>query len=641
MRYFLYVFFLFFYSIIDAQNNELLCVINGEKISVNQFKRIYEKNRDLIDSISFQSPDEYLELFIDYKLKVQEAYALGYAESKIYKSDLKKYRDQLAQNHIKDTQVTEKLVKEAYDRSCTEVNARHILVRHQSGVDTLETYSKIKKARERILAGEDFTTVAKEISEDPSVKTNGGELGWFGAFKMVYPFENAAFETKVGDVSKPFKTQFGYHIVQTTDVRKFSGTVQVAHILITHQQKDSTVNAAHKIQEIYGLLKNGSSFESLVNTYSNDRSTAAKGGKLNTFQKGQLRSSIFEDVAFGLEKSGDVSAPFKTDFGWHIVKLIKKNPVGTYQEMKRELTQKVTRDKRSQVIDKTLRTKLRQKYHISNIDLIINRFAVDYSSVNNGIEQFKKDKEKIAFKVKDKVYLYNDINNHLKSKSGKKFQQQYSSKLDFVSNVINAYVDEQIKAYHLEHLEEEEPAFNEILLDYKEGLLLFELLENRIWKVATTDTLGLQSYFETHKKKYESEEKLILNRYTSSSKKALKKVRKSVLKNKNLETNIVIEDPAINSELDITILSSNIEQQVVLNIGVTDILNTGDNYIFYFIKNIIPEQEQDLSIVRGRVMSDFQKALETSFVDNLKSKATIDIKTAALATLVEYYKKNE
>jgi len=641
MRYFLYTIFIFLCSNIYAQNDEPLCIINGENISVDQFKRVYEKNRDLIDSLNFQSPDEYLDLFIAYKLKVQEAYTLGYADKESYKRDLKKYRNQLAENFLKDTEVTEKLVKQAYDRTYNEVKARHILIRSTPGVDTVASYSKINEARERIIAGEDFTIVAKEMSEDPSAQNNGGELGWFGAFKMVYPFENAAFETAIGDVSKPFKTQFGYHIVQTTDNRKSSGTVEIAHIFITHKQKDTTVIADQKIQEIYKLLNNGSTFESLVKTYSNDRSSAAKGGRLNPFQKGQLRSSIFEDIAFSLEKNGDVSTPFKTEFGWHIVKLLKKNPIGTYEEMKRELTQKVTRDKRSQVINKTLQDKLRQRYQIDDVDAIVHRFDVDYSVTNNGEEQFKKDKDRVAFRLKDVVYTDNDINNHLKSKSTKQIQQQYASKTDFVTKEVNAYIDGQIKNYYLEHLEEEEPDFNEILRDYKEGLLLFELLESKIWKEATIDTVGLQLYFEKHRSNYKSEEKIVLDRYTSSNIKLLKKTRKARIKNKGISNDVTIKNKAINSEINITTLRDNLEQQKGLKKGVTKIFETDENYTFYVINNIIIEKEQSLSDVRGRVMSDFQKELESSFVNNLRSKAVIDINTGMLDKLSEYYKNNE
>lgn len=637
MRYFLYTLFILISLNIYAQNDDILCVINEEEISIDQFKRVYEKNRDLIDSLNFQSPDEYLELFIDYKLKVQEAYTLGYADNEVYKSEFKKYRNQLAQNFLKDTKVTEQLVKEAYDRTYNEVKARHILIRLQPGADTLNAYTKITNARERVLAGEDFTTVAKEMSEDPSVKNNGGELGWFGAFKMVYPFENAAFKTAVGDVSKPFKTQFGYHIVQTTDRRTSSGTVQVAHILLTHKQKDSTLNANEKIQEIYGLLNNGSSFESLVKTYSNDRSTAAKGGKLNPFSKGQLRSVIFENTAFELKKIGEVSAPFKTDFGWHIIKLLKKNPVESYEDIKKELTQKVTRDKRSQVIDKTLRDKLRQRYRINNVDEIIHRFSIDYSDKNNGIKRFENDKDNIAFLIKDKSYTYNDINNYLKKRSGSKTQQQYISKTDFVTKEVNAFVDDKIKSYYIEYLEEEEPGFNETLRDYEEGLLLFELLETKIWKAAASDTLGLQSYFKTNKENYKSKEKVVLDRYTSSNRKYLKKLQKAKSKCKEID---IIKD-AINSEINISLLSSTIKNKIKLKPGVTDIFKEGNNYIFYVIKDIIPEQEQELSIVRGRVMSDFQKEMEASFIDSLRSKAIIDIKTNKLDALVKHYKNNE
>jgi len=204
MRNIFIVFLLFFTLESICQNNKVLLTINNEEITVSEFSRVYEKNRSIIDDNESQSPKEYLDLFVNYKLKVQEAISLGYEENANYKKEFKKYRDQLAKKFITETKVTDKLVKEAYSRLKTEINARHILIRLAEGNDTIQAYQKIINARKRIVNGENFAVVAKEVSEDPSAQKNGGELGWFKAFNMVYPFENAAYKTELNDVSKPF-----------------------------------------------------------------------------------------------------------------------------------------------------------------------------------------------------------------------------------------------------------------------------------------------------------------------------------------------------------------------------------------------------------------------------------------------------
>ena len=307
-----------------------------------------------------------MDLFVGYKLKVNKANKLGLQDGQAYQNELKSYRTQLAKNYFNDTKITEELIEEGYNRLQKEIKASHILIlvdENAAPADTLVAYNKLKDIRNRIVKGEKFEDLAKQLSEDPSAKENNGDLGYFTAFRMVYPFENAAFTTSKGEVSKIFRTRFGYHIVKVNDVRPNRGEVTVAHIMTLNPkpEDEDQKKAENMINDIYKKINQGEKFEELAKQFSEDKSSSTKGGVLNKFSSGQLSSEEFENVAFTLKNSGDISMPFQSQFGWHIVKLIEKHPVKTLDEMKVELENKIGKDDRSKKIVESLHEKLKKK----------------------------------------------------------------------------------------------------------------------------------------------------------------------------------------------------------------------------------------------------------------------------------------
>ena len=309
----LFFIFILVQSTVLAQTKEILFSVDNHPYYTDEFIRVYNKNLDLVKDDSQKNLDNYLELFIGYKLKVEKANKIGLQNSVNYQNELKSYRNQLSKNYVSDSKVTNELVQEAYDRMKQEIRASHILVlvdESASPEDTLKAYQKITDIRKRILAGEDFITLAQQFSEDPSVKENNGDLGYFSSFRMVYPFENAAFSTELGQTSKPFRTRFGYHIVKVVDKRANRGEVTVAHIMIL-KPSDPAIKSDDKskqtIEDIYKKIQQGESFESLAQQFSEDKSSASKGGVLQRFGSGQLSSEEFESVAFSLQNNNDAS----------------------------------------------------------------------------------------------------------------------------------------------------------------------------------------------------------------------------------------------------------------------------------------------------------------------------------------------
>ena len=479
-----------------SQNEKTLVTINKEKTTIADFKRIYEKNLDAIDSEEAKDVTNNLTLYINYKLKVEEAYTLRFDTLPSYKKEIASYKDQLAAPYLQDTTFITELVKEVYFRTKNEVNAKHILIRTLKDAtpqDTLISFNKITTIRNRIINGADFEKVALETSEDTSaqgnaekgVEGNKGNLGYFSAFNMVAPFEDAAYKTKVGEVSMPFRSKFGYHILKVDNFRAAKGEIEAAHILISNSTKSSKA----KINEVYKRLENKETFAKLANAYSDDSGSKAKGGKLNKFGTGRMVKP-FEITAFSLENEGDFSKPFKTRFGWHIVKLLKKHPIRSFAEMKQELTAKIKRSSRMQMSENAVINKLKKQYSITEDEEsknILNR---------KDIRTISKDS------LQNNILSINDSN--IKQETFVEYLKNRRNKPTYV--LFEMFKNQEILAYYKKNLVNTEPEYANVLKEYEDGLLLFELMQQKIWNKSSKDTLGLKTYFSNNKEKYGTKE---------------------------------------------------------------------------------------------------------------------------------------
>ncbi len=356
----------------QISNDDVLFSVGDEPILAQEFIRVYNKNLEIVQDESQKDIDAYLNLFVNYKLKLQEAKSIGLDKKPSYLKELKGYQKQLSKKYLTESNVTEALIKEAYDRMSYEIKAQHILVRiEEYEKDTTAYYKKILNFKERFFK-QGFESVKTSVHNGNTVFVE--DLGYFSSFKMVYDFESAAYNTGVGEISDPFRTQYGYHVVKVLDKRKSQGEVTVGHIMISLNENDSLAKAEVRINELYKMLQQGQKFESLAQQFSEDKSSAKMGGKLKPFKTGQLASAEFEKVAFSLQNNGDISIPFKTSYGWHIVKLYNKTPLASYEQLKSDLEQQVKRDSRSKLISSAMSKKLRQNYKVPEAAVVLPNF---------------------------------------------------------------------------------------------------------------------------------------------------------------------------------------------------------------------------------------------------------------------------
>lgn len=631
--------FLLSQSFLLAQNKEVLFTIDNHPYYTDEFVRVYNKNLDLVKDDSQKNLDNYLELFLGYKLKVEKANKIGLQNSVNYQNELKSYRNQLSKNYVNDSKVTNELVQEAYNRVQKEVRASHILVLVDEGAapeDTLKAYNKILDIKKRIDNGEDFIKVAQQFSEDPSVKENNGDLGYFSAFRMVYSFENAAFKTNIGQVSKPFRTRFGYHLVKVVDKRDNRGEVTVAHIMIL---KPSTadaqleVKAKQTIDDIYQKILQGEGFESLANQFSEDKSSAQKGGLLQRFGSGQLSSEEFENVAFSLQNKNDISKPFQSQFGWHIVKLIDKHPVQTLADMKSELEDKVRKDERSLLITNSLAKKLRTKYTYTKDQKLLNQIKTlvtdDFYSQTWEIPQNKKEINDLLLTINKTKKVYSIIFlKYIHTQQKSNIKTKPISKL--VDELFEKFIDEQLIAYYNDNLENEFPDFKNVMDEYRDGLLLFDLMDREIWTRAKTDTTGIKVFYKENLSKYQWKKRYGVDIFSSTDKAIIEKAQNFLKKGKSVEyikeklnkggkIHIMVKSGLFEEDYDILPQYQNLPK------GVATIVSK-DKY--YFVVNVLDVKEagpKDFNDCKGKVISDYQQYLENNWVDELKKEFDIKI----------------
>jgi peptidyl-prolyl cis-trans isomerase SurA len=624
-----FILFFIFFTNAQIKNDDVLFTVGDAPVLASEFLRVYNKNLDLVKDESQKDVDEYLKLFVNYKLKLAEARALNFHKKPQYVREFNGYKKQLAKNYLTDHEVTDALVKEAYDRISYDVKAKHILIRiNPSQKDTLATYNRLLKLRER-LRNEDFDALQKEIHNGNTVLVE--DLGYFSGFKMVYDFESVAFNTNIGEVSMPFRTQFGYHIVKVFDKRKSRGEVTVGHIMISNNQKDSTIKPEERIQEIYKLINQGQNFESLAKQFSDDESSANNGGKLSPFIGGQLSSPKFEDVAFSLNKVGEVSEPFQSDYGWHIIKLYNNKPIASFDKMKYELENKVRRDARSKLINTSLQNKLKKQYNISSINPARSYFvSILNDTYYNRAWKIPSSitKESPLLKIGDTLLTYYDFANFLYKRQKAVNKQQ--SFQDIVDTNYEAFINSNVLVYHEQNLENENIEFAQILSEYREGLLLFDLMETKIWNAVKKDTLGIQNYYNANKDKYKWEQRIDAVVATSAKEKDIKVVEKMLNVGSKVEeikaklnqdnTQKVIFTSGI-----MTATHQALPKTFNFKEGISKIYFYNDAYHIIKTNKVLPQTNKSLEEVKGSVISDYQYLVEKNWLKELEEKYEVKI----------------
>ena len=630
----LVILFLFINLFLNAQS---VLKIEDEDISLLEFKNILYKN-NYNEEITKESLDEYIDLFVRFKLKVKEAQSLGLDTVESFINELEGYRKQLAAPYLRNKDFDEAMLEEAYERIKQDVNVSHILI--EIGEDEEKSYDKALDIRNEILSKNiSFSDAARKYSSDKSAVNNGGNLGYFTAFMMVYDFENAAYETGVDSISMPVRTKYGYHLVNVHDKRNAVGQVKVSHIVFKtgdSADKKRLDEAQKNINKVMDLLNNGDDFADLAERFSEDRSTAVKGGSLPAFGVGKMVPE-FEKEAFSLKNIGDFSSPFQTNYGWHIIMLLEKNPISQFDEIKDELKRKIQRDSRGELSQKALFKKLRDSYKITHKPSIYRDLRKKYFyKVYEG--QFVKSgiNNTTLLLINDQVITIDDFSEYI--------LQNQLKESDLDEMYVN-FVNEQLLIFEENQLEIKYPEYKALLKEYREGILLFDLTNKKVWKKAVEDTVGLESFFANNQLNYQWKDRLDATLYkcidletAKSVKSEIYKKRRGIINDKDILNKVNEKEP-----LSLQIESSKFSKgdnkyidSIKWKKGIAkDIVLEDGSYIIIDIHDILPSGSKELKEVRGKVIADYQSKLEDEWITSLKKKYTISIDYNVLYSLIK------
>ena len=613
--------------------------INDEKISINEFENIFYKNNEDIE-ITKEYLDEYIDLFINFKLKVKESKELGYDTLSSFVKELDGYKKQLSKPYLRDNNFNENLFNEALERIQFDINASHILIKIENN-DAKSALNEALSIRNQIISKEiSFADAAVKYSDDEYVLDSKGNLGYFTAFMMLYDFESVAYNTSIGEVSVPVKTQYGYHLILVNDKRKAVGERKVAHIMFKTGKGANTkkINESYKkASETYDLLTKGDKFVEVAERFSEDRSTAVKGGVLPSFGVGKMVRE-FEEATFSLKLPGDFSKPFQTPYGWHIVMLLEDNPVKLDDDLFLSVKQKIEKDSRSKLSNEFMITKLKDLYNIKiykeNFNFL-RKIAVKEVSKSAWDNELLIDGDKKIFKIESKSYSLKELSDFIinNQKKNNDFDQLY---IEFLNLSLLSYEESQ--------LENKYPEFKNLLKEYKEGILLFDITNNNVWKKAVEDSAGLSNYFNENLSDYKWNERLDVSIFTCLNYNVSYKVRNQLYK---LKRGLIKDIDVLNkinssSPLNVQLVSgqfskneNNIVDQIVWKKGISkSIKNDDGSYTVVFVHDILNARAKNLNETKGKVISDYQKFLDLTWIKILRAKYKVDLNKNLLYSLI-------
>ncbi len=614
----------------------VLFSIGNKPVYTDEFIRLYRKNHLKSADFTEEKVNQYLDLFINFKLKVEEALARGLDTTKAFQKEFNTYKQELKKPYLLQKDDLTKFTQEAYQRLKEEVKASHILIMvkpEAAPADTLAAYNKLMSLKVKISKGEDFGKVAREFSEDPSAKTNEGNLGFFTALQMVYPFEEAAFKLHPGEISNPVRTRFGYHLIKVTDRAPAKGEVEVSHILLrTGNGQDTKIK--NKIFDIYDQLQGGRSWDELCREYSDDPATKESGGRLRAFGVGAFAAvPEFEKTAFALQHPGEISDPFQSAVGWHIIKLEKKIPLPPYADVEASLKRRVARDERMQIADhRQLEEKKKEWSYSEDAQVKQAVIAAVDSTILNGTWKFKGDptlKAKQLFTLRNKPILASDFISFMEESH----TVVSSSVPARVSALYDAFVSERIAQLEEADLYASNAEYRTLLNEYKEGILLFTVMEKEVWNRDAEDSVGVRKFYEETKDNYKAGDR-VHARVFSADRKLYDQIISRLAANDSIRRDEMKKLKVLHGWHNFERGENKIVDKGGWSVGLHPV-ETESGFNLVEIDNLVAPGIKSFQDARTQVTSAYQEQLEKKWIASLKLKFPVKINSKGTKSVLK------
>ncbi len=652
-------------SILFAQKADpVLFTVENTPVNLSEFQYIYSKTNGEKADFSKASLQEYLDLYVKFKLKVQRAKDMQLDTIPTLQRELAGYRQQLANSYLVDKEVTDRLVDEAYARSKKEIDISHIMVTlapNASPTKRKKALAKINTLHTMLESGDSFEDVVKEYTEDKYTKDKAGRLGYFVAMfrQGFYDMETAAYNLKKGQYSKPVRTAAGYHIIRVNDTREARGEIEVAHILVRNKTdlvKGTSPGAKAQIESIYKMLQAGQKFEDVAKANSEDKSSKDKGGVVGPLTTNSPVDETFKNVAFSITKDGDYSAPFESSVGWHIVRRISKKAAEPEDIAKRRLLTKIQEGgKKKRGAQKFSRQQIAK-------DAMINRIKKDgqFKEDKNVYNYFvgKLDSTFLTHKWKIPTFEQNaplmnfgstmsvsvkDFADYAKRSSLRMRQRNISELNSTVEEIYGGYVEEMCIKYEEGQLEAKYPEFKSLMREYEEGILLFEATKLLVWDKASQDTVGLKAFHEKNKTNYMWGERAEVSVYTvkAGMEARVDDLRKAAANADpiNVRSRFLGDESTFAYETKTYEKGKNKNMEgmawAVGTLSESKVNPRNKATSFMKIEKILPPSQKTLKDARGYVIADYQDFLEKEWLVELNKNYKVKIEDKVFESMVK------
>lgn len=617
-----------------------LITIGEEDIYADEFLYLLSKNRKFDEKENKLTSEEFEEnfnLFVNYKLKVKEAESLGLDTLEEFRREYDVFKEDLIKPYLIKNTLQEGELMKAYNRMKEVVKASHILLQfpaNSSQEDSIAVFRMAQKLKEEAETGTDFNDLAYEHSDDPSAKENRGSLGNFTALQMVHQFEDAVYNLNVGEISDPILTDFGYHIIKLEGRKPNPGEIKVSHILVRTQTGDPVAEerALRKVGDIYNeLQKPESVWEEITQIYSDDTGSKNSGGQLPWIGLGTVIPE-FERVAFALNEIGEISPPVKSPYGYHIIRLDDRKPIADYEEMEPIIKSRIMRDSRATLIQSQVSSIQKSRYRFIEREAIQTAVKKAYDADRAKAFSVLKNQnmlDSILFTIRDSSYTVEDFTDYIANTR----QPARVGADNYYDIWMQKFIETKLSEAEELDLRENNKEYKALLQEYRDGILLFSLMNEQVWQKALMDSAGQIAFFENNRNNYVWKERAEALLVTIGQEESLPGVRR-FLKDKvykkdladRLENTFLLDNP-LAFTMDEGIYE--IESHPILS-KVDKSKNNQevklDNKIYFVIlgdrKSSEPKKFME---TRGKVIQDYQEFLDQELVASLKNNYTIQV----------------
>jgi peptidyl-prolyl cis-trans isomerase SurA len=610
-----------------AQKNPVVLSVNGKSIMADELAYLFGKNYPQIKDHTPEKVNEYLKLYIRFRLKVEEALSRKLDTTLQFQREYATYRDELRKTYLQEDKITDSLVQLTYNRLREEVSAWHILVAvapDAAPADTLQAWQRINEILARAHQGEPFDQLAEKFSDDPSARNNRGYLGYFTALQMVYPFETAAYTGKPGQILGPVRTRFGYHLIKIENRKPSRGEVEVSHIMLRHQPWREETQTRNLIFDIHEQLRQGVPWNDLCARYSEDLSSKSNNCKLRPFGVGAMAQvPEFDAVAFALQNPGDLSDPFRTAYGWHIVRLERKIPLPPLAELESSLRSRVMRDERMQVARSAYYAKLKKRYVFTENQDVIQQLlqAADSVLKYKGGQPSYLPLQQPLITVAGKPVYVEDFLKYVKLHR----QAGTQKPAEQLAQLYNKFVEQQLAEQVEAELIRQKPDYRFLLKEYYEGILLFDIMEKEVWNRAAADTAGLRKFYEANRNKYQAEARALATIYSASSAADLEPLQALLSQRDSTAAAQWVVEKRIRTDAGkFQVHDRPVLQSVPWQPGLHPAQNNGMYYLVHILQ-ILPPAPLSFEEAKMVALTDYQQELEDRWVEHLQQKFPVKV----------------